>query len=296
MDEHQATDIKFFDASSRIGRLRYLAYGMGVVVLLLPALIIAGILTGIKLFVLSWLILAACYIFMLTMSIVFGIRRLHDLGRTGWWMLIIPIAAVFSLLNLFHQLSGSLIWVSGLLSLIVFVFYLILLFARGNQGENHFGPPPPPNSGWVVLGAWSFLIVPFGGGIVAAIAIPAYQDYTARSQTAEAIQLAGGAEQSVASYHDQNKVWPTDLSPLYPKNPDGGIGVYSAGITAVTEGDRGFGIMVNLKQTGVVLPLAGKRVEIWTTDGGKTWQCGPASLDPVDIKFLPASCRSDGAL
>jgi type II secretory pathway pseudopilin PulG len=200
-------------------------------------------------------------------------------------------------LQIFHLLPESLRWLYALTVLVSFVFGLVLLFTPGTQGDNRFGSLPPPNSGWVVFGAWSFLIVPFFGGILAAIAIPAYRDYIARAQTSEAIQLAGGAEQTVSAYHAQNKAWPTDLSPLYPKNPDGGIGLYSAGITAVTVTDgSSFGIMVTMKQTGVAAPIASKGVEIWTKDGGSTWLCGPASMDPVDPKYLPASCRSTDAL
>ncbi len=297
MDDNQEADIRFFDASSRIGRLRYFAYGMGVFGLLSPALILGAVLMfGLKMLVLGALLLIACYIFFLIMSIVFGIRRLHDLGQTGWWILISGVCIAIGLMHIAHLLTESLSWLYALSVLVSLVFGLVLLFTPGTQGDNRFGSPPPPNSGWVVFGAWSFLIVPFFGGILAAIAMPAYRDYLARAQTSEAILLAGGAEQTVTSYHAQNKAWPTDISQLYPKSPDGGIGRYSAGVTAITETDgSSFGIMVTMKQTGVAMPIAGKGVEIWTRDGGQTWQCGPASMDPVDPRYLPASCRTADA-
>ncbi|HSN18207.1 MAG TPA: DUF805 domain-containing protein [Gammaproteobacteria bacterium] len=292
MDQQPADDIRFFDYSSRIGRLRYFAYGMGVFLLILPALILAGVVWAFKMPFLAGLLLVACYVFMIVMGIVFGIRRLHDLGWTGWWMLISGVSLVCSLLNLAGALHGAVV---AIVSLGAFILYLVLLFAPGTQGDNKFGPPPPPNSTWVIVGAWSFLIVPFFGGILAAIAIPAYQDYIARSQTVEAIQLAGGAEQSVTAYHDKNKAWPTDLSSLYPQDVDGGIGRYSVGLTAVTVTDGSvFGIMVTMKQTGVARPLAGKSLEVWTSDG-RTWHCGPSSMDSIEPRYLPASCRETGA-
>ena len=47
--------------------------------------------------------------------VMFGIRRLHDTGRSGWWWLLPIVNLVF--------------WAQP-----------------GNEGENRFGPPPPPAS------------------------------------------------------------------------------------------------------------------------------------------------------
>ena len=270
MDTGQAADIRFFELNSRIGRLRYLAYSTGLLLLMAVGFMLCAAIYNLS-SALSVALLGVVYIGTLALSIGFAVRRLHDLDKSGWWWLLMFIPLV----NL------------GLA--------IYILFFAGTSGENRFGEAPPPNSGWVIAGAVAYIALIPIGGILAAIAIPAYQDFLARSQTAEAIQLAGGAEQSVMSYHDQNKAWPTDLSSLYPKNPDGGIGRYSAGMTAVTVTDGSFGIMVTMKQAGVVLPLAGKRVELWTTDGGSSWHCGPASMDPVDPRYLPASCRSTDA-
>ncbi|HEU5398646.1 MAG TPA: pilin, partial [Gammaproteobacteria bacterium] len=52
-------------------------------------------------------------------------------------------------------------------------------------------------------------------GILAAIAIPAYQDYIARSQMSEGIQLAGGGEVGLAEFYQNNSRWPTSLASVY---------------------------------------------------------------------------------
>ncbi|HEX4300843.1 MAG TPA: DUF805 domain-containing protein [Gammaproteobacteria bacterium] len=270
MDSAQTADIRFFELNARIGRLRYLAYGLGLALLGTLGILVCVVLTKVTA-PLGFAAAVVIYIGWIVMSVAFGVRRLHDMDKSGWWMLLM----IVPLVNL------------GLV--------IYLLFFPGTAQENRFGEVPPPNSGWVVAGAVAYIALIPIGGILAAIAIPAYQDFLARSQSAEAIQLAVGAEQSVIAYHDQNKTWPTDLSSLYPKNPDGSIGSYSAGMTAVTVTDGTFGIMVAMKQTGVVLPVAGKRVELWTTDGGSSWHCGPASMDPVDSRYLVASCRSPDA-
>ncbi|EMR8734991.1 pilin, partial [Neisseria gonorrhoeae] len=47
-------------------------------------------------------------------------------------------------------------------------------------------------------------------GILAAVALPAYQDYTARAQVSEAILLAEGQKSAVAGYYLNNGIWPKD--------------------------------------------------------------------------------------
>ncbi|PLX57875.1 MAG: prepilin-type cleavage/methylation domain-containing protein, partial [Chromatiales bacterium] len=51
-------------------------------------------------------------------------------------------------------------------------------------------------------------------GILAAIAIPAYQDYTIRSQVSEGLNLAGAVKAAVAERYSQTGVWPTTLTEL----------------------------------------------------------------------------------
>ena len=292
MNGEPTTEIRFFAYSSRIGRLRYFAYGMGTFLLLLPALILAGILFALKLHFLAYLLCGASYIFMITMGFVFAVRRLHDMGASGWWSLIIGAAMLSTILKYLYLMPENLFWLPALLSLADFVLILILLFKSGSQGDNTFGSPPPPNSTWVVAGAWSFLIIPFFGGILAAIAIPAYQDYIARSQMSEGIQLAGSAEVPVSEFYQKNKVWPADISSLYGNKPVGEpIGRFVATITTSTGADGSYGVIATMKGSGVNRMIAGKAVELWTNDGGGTWRCGPASSNPVDAKYLPVSCR-----
>jgi len=61
---------------------------------------------------------------------------------------------------------------------------LVFWFIPGTDGPNRYGAPPPPNTTLAVVAA---VIVPmlFVVGILAAIAIPAYQDYVKRAQSAQ---------------------------------------------------------------------------------------------------------------
>src|SRR2546421_650669 len=73
-------------------------------------------------------------------------------------------------------------------------------------------------------------------GILAAIAIPAYQDYTIRSQVTEGLNLASSVKASVAEYYANNGTWPVGLvgaAPAlgYTADPSG---KYVADITVAT--------------------------------------------------------------
>jgi Tfp pilus assembly major pilin PilA len=139
------------------------------------------------------------------------------------------------------------------------------------------------------LGAliWIYII-----GIMAAIAIPAYQDYIARSQTSEAVQVAGSLEVPLSEFYQKNQGWPNGLAPSFPKS---NVGKYTDTVTLVGAEGQTIGIMATMKGTGVNRMIAGKTVELWTHDGGENWYCGPGDSDPVDAKFLPVSCRDEGA-
>lgn len=108
-----------------------------------------------------WVVVVAGYLAMIVVSVIFLIQRLHDLNHSGWMCLLMFIP------------------------LVNFFFMLYVIFARGTQGSNNYGLRPPPNKTW----HWIFgLIGPILGavvmvGILAAIALPAYQDYTERMNT-----------------------------------------------------------------------------------------------------------------
>src|SRR5215469_9821035 len=129
-------------------------------------------------------------------------------------------------------------------------------------------------------------------GILAAIAIPAYQDYIARSQMSEGIQLAGGAEVGLAEAYQNTSTWPTNLTSVYSTAGNFPAGRYVSTVTGKSNSAlSAFGIWATMKNSGVNTNIAGKAVEIWTADGGNTWHCGPAKTTPVPTKYLPSSCR-----
>lgn len=144
----QTQPVKVFSVSGRIGRARYIAYGIGFYILfgaLAAGLSMALGAVGAALMMVGWVALVVIG-FMLT------IQRCHDFNMSGW------------------------------LSLLMFVplANLIFLIIPGTDGPNRFGGPTPPNSLGVLIAAW-FLPAIMVIGIVAAIALPAYQDYQKRA-------------------------------------------------------------------------------------------------------------------
>lgn len=137
-------------------------------------------------------------------------------------------------------------------------------------------------------------------GILAAIAIPAYQDYIARSQMSEGIQLGGGGETGMAEFYQNNSRWPTKLGSVYSTDSITGttaVGRYVTTVKLGTTAGASAEIVATMKPAGINKSIINKTMIIWTTDGGNTWHCGTSGLSgtpsatAVDQKYLPASCR-----
>jgi len=146
-------------------------------------------------------------------------------------------------------------------------------------------------------------------GILAAIAIPAYQDYIIRSQVSEGLAMASSVKASVAEYFSDRGTWPTD----------DGAGTGDLGLTAPPSGKYVSGITVT---TGEILITYGNDANTAIQPGGVgmtlrlrpgsspngdiIWQCGDrtltASADFTGVndtanggtltgKFRPSNCR-----
>jgi type IV pilus assembly protein PilA len=122
-------------------------------------------------------------------------------------------------------------------------------------------------------------------GTVASLAVPAYQDYIARAQVAEALQLASAARTVVTEHYATYGEWPASL-------PDAALqsAKYTSGIALVAgEGSYAATLTATLKTTGVHHDIQGKAIRFETTDGGATWVCGAADISE---RVLPQACRS----
>ena len=125
-------------------------------------------------------------------------------------------------------------------------------------------------------------------GILAAIAIPAYQDYTIRAQVSEGLNLAGGAKAAVTEYTQDRGTFPTtntlagisDAADIKGKYVDN-VAVGASGVVTVTYGSGAHSII-----DGSTLQLAPS-----TNAGSVEWTCTSLSAS-IANKHLPAACRT----
>lgn len=140
-------------------------------------------------------------------------------------------------------------------------------------------------------------------GILAAIAIPAYQDYITRSQVSEAVTLGGGLKSPLAEYGADKNAWPTLVAPT--ATPSAGelnatlVGKYSTVVTqaAASIGSYPAGKVTLQMTTG---KASGSTLTYTTANGGSTWACGATTVDDATgaaadttilAKYLPNSCK-----
>jgi len=122
-------------------------------------------------------------------------------------------------------------------------------------------------------------------GILAAIAIPAYQDYTVRTKVSEAYALASGSKTAVAETYNTTNAFPST---------NAGAGLASAVsingryVTSVTVSGAG----VITAALNAASGTTGNIVLVPAFQGGSfTWTCNNAAGTTVPDKYRPAACR-----
>jgi type IV pilus assembly protein PilA len=121
-------------------------------------------------------------------------------------------------------------------------------------------------------------------GILAAIAIPAYQDYTIRAQVSEGLSLADGAKTAVAEFYANTGNFPTSNS--------------SAGLSTNTDIKGSYVTQVDVSGGPIVATFGNKANSAIATKtltlspitgtGSVSWKC----KSNADNKYLPTTCRS----
>jgi len=126
-------------------------------------------------------------------------------------------------------------------------------------------------------------------GILAAVALPAYQDYTIRARMAEPLALLGEAKNSVTEYFIANGALPATATAAGIRTTIGTTLVSTMGIAA--NGN----ITVSLTNDSGWGDAAGDAVSLSlmsTANGAVLYKCTPGkSGTAVETKFLPANCR-----
>jgi type IV pilus assembly protein PilA len=139
-------------------------------------------------------------------------------------------------------------------------------------------------------------------GILGALALPAYQDYTIRAKVSEMLLAANGCKTAVteaissASGADVTAVLPKACESQTSKYVSG-IAVDGNGVITVTGNQDALRGGTSASANAIALtPLqTGDTAINGSADGGKSvrgWRCGPASSNPLPAKYLPASCKA----
>ncbi|HFC7244391.1 TPA: pilin [Neisseria meningitidis] len=154
-------------------------------------------------------------------------------------------------------------------------------------------------------------------GILAAVALPAYQDYTARAQVSEAILLAEGQKSAVTEYYLNHGTWPSNNSAAGVASASDIKGKYVEKV----EVKNGV-VTAEMKSSGVNKEIQGKKLSLWAKrqNGSVKWFCGQPvtranangananganndevtaatgnSNNGINTKHLPSTCRDESS-
>jgi len=128
-------------------------------------------------------------------------------------------------------------------------------------------------------GAGSLIVTVAMIGILAAIALPAYQDYTVRAKLTEAFAIASPVRQAVEEYAIQQQEWPENIKAL------GLMNIQESAYIRSVEIDRGviyLNVSVESGAEGSIIFVPS------STDSGISWSCKESTVVP---KYLPKNCR-----
>ena len=128
-------------------------------------------------------------------------------------------------------------------------------------------------------------------GILAAVAIPAYQDYIARAQVSEAVSLLSSGKTPLAEFYADKGSFPGG-----PASVMGNLsGKYTASVIYAAAPGTGATVILEakMKTSDVAAGVRGKSVGLLTTDGGKTWTCTLTGVSgtALDFKYVPGACK-----
>jgi type IV pilus assembly protein PilA len=122
-------------------------------------------------------------------------------------------------------------------------------------------------------------------GILAAVAIPAYQDYIARSQVSEAVSLTAGGKTPLAEFLGDKGVWPSTAAMVMGNT----AGKYVSDITITFGGgaNTSLSLTATMKSAGVNAQITNATLILESADG-KQWQCSGGT---IASKYRPLACR-----
>ncbi len=137
-------------------------------------------------------------------------------------------------------------------------------------------------------------------GILASIALPAYQDYTKRAKLSEVVLAASSCRTSITEVYQSASS--STLASMSGWGCEVASGSGSRYVQAVTVSTTGTVTVTarNIDATNIdtktidLVPYIGTAIAAGSGDAGKaitSWRCGPGASSPIPAKYLPGSCR-----
>lgn len=136
-------------------------------------------------------------------------------------------------------------------------------------------------------------------GILAAVALPAYQDYTKRAKLSEVVLAASACRTTISEVYQTGSLTAVAANQWGCENTAAPSSKYVASVATDAAGK----ITVTAQGFGDAL-IDGKSIDLVPTDAGGTaittytqgtvvggWKCGPSSTNGILAKYLPGSCR-----
>ena len=137
-------------------------------------------------------------------------------------------------------------------------------------------------------------------GILAAVALPAYQDYTVRARVSEVILAASSCRTAITEVVQTAPG--ADVSSAIPAACDIAVTRMVAsgsadanGVITIIGNNTNIGGQTTATANSIrLVPFVSGTALVGSTGGGRViseWRCGPAATNPINAKYLPGSCR-----
>ncbi|WP_156804972.1 pilin [Vreelandella jeotgali] len=130
-------------------------------------------------------------------------------------------------------------------------------------------------------------------GVLASIAIPQYQNYTARAQVSEALSVLSGVKAKLAEEYAFEGTF-GDAKDLGEEELVSQARYIQSVDYYYSDQDVAIGMEMR-NEAPVASAIQGRRlrIELKANDGAITWECMSAKDSPIKKKYLPGSCRGD---
>ncbi|WP_374422054.1 pilin [Chromobacterium sp.] len=130
-------------------------------------------------------------------------------------------------------------------------------------------------------------------GILAAIAIPAYQDYTIRAKVSEGLAAVAAAKTSISEMAISNGVMPVNASGNAAFTSPTTKYVTSVGYAQTSNTVGVLTVVMTASSLGGNVTSTANQFSLTGTlaSGTVTWVCGAAASATIPTQYLPANCR-----